>query len=83
MYNFVLWVCVSIENYGRRRKKGGDEEAKNRPGNETAGGIRTKFTRDWPRDVFRERHAVRYVQQKEEGLIQIIHNFYNGRIACI
>lgn len=46
------------EAEGRCCKKGGDEKAKSRPGNETAGGIRTKFTRDWLHDVFRERHAV-------------------------
>lgn len=66
----MYWACVRIED-DERRKKGGDEKAKSRLGNETAGGIRTKFTRDWPRDtrIFRERHAL---QWKEEGLIQII-----------
>lgn len=56
---------VRIEDEERYIKKGGDERAKSRPGNETAGGIRTKFTRIRPRDVFHERHTVRYSEKKK------------------
>jgi len=50
MYD-VLWAYIKIEDEGRHRKKRRDEKAKSRPGNETAGGIRTKFTCDRPHDV--------------------------------
>lgn len=55
----VLWVCVRLEDEGKDYKKGGDEKAKSRPGNETAGGIRTKFIRDWSRDVLRDKHGAK------------------------
>jgi len=74
----VLWVCVRIED-DERCKKRGDEKAKSQLGNETAGGICTKFTRDWPRDtrIFRERHAL---QRKEKELIWIIFTAVELRI---
>lgn len=73
----VSWACVRIGDEGRRH--GGDEKAKSRPGNETAGGIRTKFTRDWPRDVHaRDMHDTCSEKKKAANP----DNFYHGQITC-
>jgi len=63
MYN-VFSACVRIEDERRYNKKGGVEKARSRPGNETAGGIHTKFTRNRSRDVFHERHIVRMKKRR-------------------